>query len=70
MCVCVVCALFRVGSAGEIQLNGEFILEEHCTFINGKGLHIHTVIYVPIGQHECFITEIMLVPKKAACLAV
>ena len=30
----------RVGSAGDIQLNGEFILEEHCTFINEKGLEL------------------------------
>ena len=32
--------LYSVGSGGDIQLNGEFILEKHCTFINEKGKHL------------------------------
>ena len=39
---CTVCVVRRVGSGGDIQLNGEFILEQHCSFVNEKGRYTHT----------------------------
>ena len=32
--------VFRVGQNGDIQLSGQFILEDHCTFDNKGGIYM------------------------------
>ena len=29
---CLLLLIFRVGKSGDIQLSGQFIMEDHCTF--------------------------------------
>ncbi|CAI8018068.1 Kinesin-like protein unc-104 [Geodia barretti] len=41
----------KAGSGGDIQLNGEFILEKHCTFVNGNGV----VSIVPNPDSQTFV---------------
>ena len=36
---------FRVGQNGDIQLSGQFILEEHCTFDNKGGTTILCLLH-------------------------
>ena len=42
----VLFCLSRVGQNGDIQLSGQFIMEEHCTFDNKGGMHIYMCIHV------------------------
>ena len=38
------CFFYRVGQNGDIQLSGQFIMEEHCTFDNKGGTTISVFV--------------------------
>ena len=40
VCITNLSSVYRVGQDGDIQLDGQFILEDHCTFSNENGTHI------------------------------
>ena len=57
----ILCVFCSVGSGGDIQLNGEFILEEHCSFVNEKGWYtcrsreypvVHALLHVCCRVHS------------------